>query len=761
MPAISLALGLLLSAAAVALSVIALVAARARSPEARVEKRLAALEEQVRGLLFRVGTLERTRVPTPDESGRTPAALERVAAPAAAAPLGEPVVAPPTHEPERPAASPAPAPTSARGGLDLEQRIGARWATWIGIVVILVAVALFLKWAFDNAYLGAGARVAVGIVVGLLMLGGGGTLSRRRDVPYLSEGLAGGGLGVLYLSLYAAHAVYDLLGASSAFAGMFAVTLLGALVAVMTSRLSVAMLPVLGGLLTPVLLQVDRPDERNLLAYLLVLDTLALLVARFRTWPTLNRLAWVGTAILVLGPLLGGQGGAQPVTRLVLLSALFLIFLAAPLFKERAIGSWVEPLDLALIVANAGGYFWAVYITLEAWRPGLEAPWALALALLYRLASADYASRVPEDESTVIAHEGVSWTFLTLAIALGLGGQWITLAWGIEGAMLLWLAARAPSAVGAWGGLGALLLAAVRAIALDAYWAPAAVQVWNVAFLIHLVVVGALVAGGLLAGRMHASPGTGGSIPERLQACLWVVAAGTLAVLLWREPPGLWPAVLLTAELVLVALLGQASRSPTFMVAVPMLSAIVAVRVLIADDDLARVTAAGSLVSLPLLSRVAATIAIGLAGGRLARSPRPDARPVGQVLSGAAGLMLLVVLSLNWTRYQQQPLVEGSGRGRARPGTMTEGRWRTQVGLSVLWALYAAAALAWGFARRNAALRYAALGLLGFTVLKVFAVDLAEVKTAYRIVSFLVLGLVLLLVGVAYQRILAKPSKGR
>jgi uncharacterized membrane protein len=118
---------------------------------------------------------------------------------------------------------------------------------------------------------------------------------------------------------------------------------------------------------------------------------------------------------------------------------------------------------------------------------------------------------------------------------------------------------------------------------------------------------------------------------------------------------------------------------------------------------------------------------------------------VGRVLSGVAGLALLFTLSVNWTRYQEGP---AALRG-ADPG---DRRWRTQVGLSVLWTVYAGLALARGFLRANAALRYAALGLFGLTVIKVFAVDLAAVRTVYRILSFLVLGVVLLLVGLLYQK---------
>ncbi|MGH7398965.1 MAG: DUF2339 domain-containing protein, partial [Candidatus Rokuibacteriota bacterium] len=150
-------------------------------------------------------------------------------------------------------------------------------------------------------------------------------------------------------------------------------------------------------------------------------------------------------------------------------------------------------------------------------------------------------------------------------------------------------------------------------------------------------------------------------------------------------------------------------------------------------------------------SRVAACAAIGLSGGALARSTATaQAAAIGRGLSGAAGLALLFVLSVNWTRYQGVLQADARGSGRSR--LVSELRWRTQIGLSVLWTLYAAAALAWGFFRSSAAVRYGALALFGLTVIKVFAVDLGAVKTAYRILSFLILGIVLLLVSLAYQR---------
>ena len=62
------------------------------------------------------------------------------------------------------------------------------------------------------------------------------------------------------------------------------------------------------------------------------------------------------------------------------------------------------------------------------------------------------------------------------------------------------------------------------------------------------------------------------------------------------------------------------------------------------------------------------------------------------------------------------------------------------------------AALAWGFVGGTPVVRYGALALFGLTVVKVFLVDLAAVSTVYRVVSFLVLGVVLLGVSALYQK---------
>jgi hypothetical protein len=321
--------------------------------------------------------------------------------------------------------------------------------------------------------------------------------------------------------------------------------------------------------------------------------------------------------------------------------------------------------------------------------------------------------------------------------------------------VLLSVAPRLVTAVAAWGGTAALFLAAYRVVGVDrwgsAHWTP----VWNATFLAHLLTVAAIVLAGQLALRLR--PGQLlGLGREGLRSTLWVLASLTLSVLLWREPSGLWPAGLLTAQLLVLGFLARVVPSPAFVVAVPLAALTVLVRTLGADDTMARASAE-QLVNVYTLMRVLACVVLAVAGAGLAASGAARyADPVGRALSGAAGVVLLFVLSQAWTRYLNAAIKDM--RGPAQSAQASELRWRMQLGLSMIWTVYAAATLAWGFLRRSVALRYAALCLFGLTIVKVFFVDMASVKTAYRMLSLLVLGVVLLLVGLLYQKASRRPA---
>src|SRR3989449_2642329 len=107
--------------------------------------------------------------------------------------------------------------------LDLETLIGGRWLNRIGIVAIISAATFFLKYAFDNNWIGPSGRVAIGILLGAAMLPWSHWLL-QRGYSYFSEGIAGLGAAVMYLSIWAGCQYYKLFSLDVGFVAMIVVT---------------------------------------------------------------------------------------------------------------------------------------------------------------------------------------------------------------------------------------------------------------------------------------------------------------------------------------------------------------------------------------------------------------------------------------------------------------------------------------------------------------------------------------------------------
>ncbi len=122
--------------------------------------------------------------------------------------------------------------------------------------------------------------------------------------------------------------------------------------------------------------------------------------------------------------------------------------------------------------------------------------------------------------------------------------------------------------------------------------------------------------------------------------------------------------------------------------------------------------------------------------------PHYDEPTVGKVLYGIGTVLLWVLLSTETYLYFRQEIADPQ-----------RSRWIAQMWLSVLWGIYAIAMLVIGFWRGVRSLRLAALGLFGLTAIKLVLVDMAQVEEVYRIVSFFVLGILIISASYLYHRV--------
>src|SRR5436305_2724998 len=119
-----------------------------------------------------------------------------------------------------PSTTPTPLPSrSSIAETDLESRIASHWFNRIGIAAVLIGISYFLKFAFDNNWIGPAGRVAIGLLAGIAVVVWSDRF-RARSYTAFSFSLKAVGIGTLYLSLWAAFQVYHLVGSGVAFVMM-------------------------------------------------------------------------------------------------------------------------------------------------------------------------------------------------------------------------------------------------------------------------------------------------------------------------------------------------------------------------------------------------------------------------------------------------------------------------------------------------------------------------------------------------------------
>ncbi len=199
---------------------------------------------------------------------------------------------PPTIEPE-PASKPA---------VNWEQFMGVKGFAWVGGFALFLGVAFFIKYSFDNNLVPPELRVAIGFLAGLGLLVGGVVMS-RKNFPALSQTLCATGVVILYAVTFACRSVYhfEFFTQLPTFLVMVLITATAFLLAARLDALVVAILGMLGGFLTPVLLSTGQDNPLGLFGYIAILDAGLMVVALNKRWHFLTSLAALGTAFMQIG----------------------------------------------------------------------------------------------------------------------------------------------------------------------------------------------------------------------------------------------------------------------------------------------------------------------------------------------------------------------------------------------------------------------------------------------------------------------------
>lgn len=311
----------------------------------------------------------------------------------------------------------------------------------VGVIVLFFGVAFLLKYAYEHTHLPVEARLSAIALGALVMLAIGWRLRLRNPVYALA--MQGGGVGVLYLTVFGAYRLFGLLPGEAAFFLLVAIAVLSALLAVLQDALSLSVLGVSGGFLAPVLASTGEGSHVMLFSYYAVLNLGILAIAFYKAWRPLNVVGFVFT--FGIGAIWGARFYRPELfaTTEPFLLLFFLMYVAiAVIFAFRQAPQFRHYVDATVVFGTPLVGFGLQTRLVSEFEYG--AAWsALGAAALYLgLAAMLYRRHQETLRMLVEAFLALGVIFVTLAIPLALDGRWTSGAWALEGAAAYWVGVR-------------------------------------------------------------------------------------------------------------------------------------------------------------------------------------------------------------------------------------------------------------------------------------------------------------------------------
>lgn len=666
----------------------------------------------------------------------------------------------------------------AGASIDWEQVLGRNWFAIIGAVALVVGIGFFLKLAFDNNWIGDTGRVLLGVGVGLALMGAGEYTSRR--IPRWSQPVTAGGAAILYLAIYASYGLYELLQPEWAFLFLAVVVALAGLLALRYESVVIAVLGIVGAFLSPLLLGPSLPDVRLVLVYILLVDIGILGVSTFRNWRWFTLLGWIGSYGLFLY-WLNEFPDYEPLLAQGALTGVFLVFAGATTLFHLLWKKVPGPLDLALVAANAAGFFGLTFLILwddyEAWF-GLI---GLGLALFHALLAYASVKRSGGASDMALMALPVAMVFLTISAPLQFSDYWLTIAWAGEGVALVVVGFL----LGRWHmrtfGLGVFALAMGNLLIFDAWLDLEGFRlVLNERVPVFVAVIAALYAAGAIYWWAHGHWRAGahwraGHIVteawEQYATPSLLVIANVLTLTLlsmeiidYFDYRVAWASDFLDSQTAtngkylaltimfavyafVVTAMGLAFRVQLARWAGLGLMAVAVVKLLLLDTFLVKLDPGTFVIFLNyhfLAVGVVMAALLALAYWfRRERSRLPEWEVyVYTGLVVALNVVAVWALSQEIVHYfDSREVVLGGDYLSAK-----------HLSLTVLWAVYAIGVIAAGIGMRSSKVRLAGMMLLGIPVIKLFVFDVFLLERGYRVAAFVTLGALLLGIGLVYQR---------
>lgn len=346
--------------------------------------------------------------------------------------------------PPRPDAPRQPAPPNALEQAVLAARnwlLGGNTIVRVGLVILFIGLSFLARYAASAGLLPVEFRLAAVAAVGIALLVVG--FRKRTDKPAFALALQGGGVAVMYLTVFAAFRLYGLLPPLYAFGLMIAICAASCALALLQDSRALAVAAFAGGFAAPILLSTGQGSHVGLFSYYTLLNLAILFIAHKRSWRMLNVVGFVATfGVASAWGALKYQPEHYASTQPFLAGFVLIYLCAAILYARNTPTKLGNAVDTMLVFGTP-----LVGFGLQA---GLVQPFelgaafsAMAFAALYLVTATVLARRALDSWRLLVeCFIAVGVGFATLAVPLALDAQWTSAVWALEGAGAFWVGMR-------------------------------------------------------------------------------------------------------------------------------------------------------------------------------------------------------------------------------------------------------------------------------------------------------------------------------
>lgn len=375
---------------------------------------------------------------------------------------------------------------------NVEEEAFGKWFPRIGALAIVLGAGFGFRYAVDQGWIGARLRVMSGLLLGFILMAIG-DWARKQEWRAYAAAITGGGVAVLYLTLWAAADLYGLIPGSVTFFGLLLTSGLGVLLAVRHGSQALALISVIGGFVNPFVTGLDAEMPASLYLYVLAIDISVVVLGFLKPWRLLQQVAFAASWVVF------ELGHGSLTVSLLGATGVFVMFGVVPYLRAFA-GQRNDLDDLTFVPINGLIYYLAVFSRLEGPLESYRGPFTLGMAAVFIVALLVTRRRGPDTEWLGASTGVMALIFLALWSPIQLGVEMMALGWALQALLLLGAYTLLKEDTMRWGGWSVLALAGVTHLAF-VLWSPAGSVADHYGRFVFVLLIAALYVGTYIERR--------------------------------------------------------------------------------------------------------------------------------------------------------------------------------------------------------------------------------------------------------------------